>query len=74
MGGPTDIEWPTYVSSGNCIEVTTGFAGELQAFEPALQEGIVPVSDIESSYRSMVLYEAIRDSDGRVVRFEAPAV
>jgi myo-inositol 2-dehydrogenase/D-chiro-inositol 1-dehydrogenase len=75
-GGPTDMEWPAYVASGNWTEVTTGFAGELQAFERVLREGIVSISDIESSYRSMALYEAIRDSDGQPtrIRFEALAV
>jgi len=72
--GPTDIEWPAYVASGNWTEVTTGFACEIQAFERVLREGTAPISDIESSYRSMVLYEAIRDSDGRVVKLHAPAV
>ena len=66
--GPTDIEWPSYVASGNWTEVTTGFAGEVQTFERVLREGIVPVSNIESSYRSMVLYEAIRDSNGKSIR------
>jgi predicted dehydrogenase len=65
--GPSEIGWPSYIGSGNWTEVTTGFAGEVQAFERVLREGVAPVSDIESSYRSMVFYEAIRDSQGRPV-------
>jgi len=70
--GPTQIGWPSYVGSGNWTEVTTGFAGELQDFERVLRDGAVPCAHIESSYRSMVLYEAIRDSQGqpRQVTFE----
>lgn len=73
-GGPTEVSWPTYVTSGNWTEVTTGFAGEVKAFERLLREGITPSSNIESSYRSMVLYEAIRGSRGRPIRVEFKAV
>ena len=66
--GPTEVLHPSYVASGNWTEVTTGFAGEARAFEAALRDGTVPVSSIESSYRSMVLFEAIRESGGRVVQ------
>ncbi len=65
--GPTEFSYPSYVASGNWTEVTTGLAGEVQAFEAALRHGTIPVSNIESSYRSMALYEAIRDCGGRVV-------
>ncbi|NIA16339.1 MAG: Gfo/Idh/MocA family oxidoreductase [Nitrospiraceae bacterium] len=51
---------PRYVSSGNWVEVTTGFAGELQAFEKLLLDGTRPSSTIDASYRSMVVYEAIK--------------
>ena len=63
--GPSEMESPSYVASGNWIEATTGFAGEIQAFEEVLRTHTRPASDISSSYRSMVLYEAIRDSNGR---------
>ncbi len=66
--GPTEVSRPSYVASGNWTEVTTGFAGEAQAFEAALRDGTAPVSNIESSYRSMVLFEAIRESRGQVVQ------
>jgi predicted dehydrogenase len=72
--GPTQVEGPRYIASGNWTEVTTGFAGEVQAFEGLLRRGVVPVSDIASSYRSMVLYEAIRDSGGRLVPVRCKAV
>jgi hypothetical protein len=59
---------PAFAASGNWTEVTTGLAGELQAFEGLLRDGAEPVSTIASSYRTMVLYEAIRDSRGAIVR------
>jgi predicted dehydrogenase len=66
--GPTEVISPSYAASGNWTEVTTGFAGEAQAFEALLRDGTKPPSSIESSYRSMVLYEAIRDGNGRLQR------
>jgi predicted dehydrogenase len=72
--GPTEISGPRFIASGNWTEVTTGFAGEMQAFEKLLREGARPDSDIESSYRSMALYEAIRDSQGRPTRPEYETV
>jgi predicted dehydrogenase len=66
--GPTEVLRPSYVGSENWTEVTTGFAGEAQAFEAALREGRAPVTNIESSYRSMALLEAIRASQGQVVK------
>jgi predicted dehydrogenase len=68
--GPTEVLRPSYVGSGNWTEVTTGFAGEAQAFEAAMRDGTVPVSNIESSYRSMALFEAIRASRGQVVKVQ----
>ena len=59
-------ELPSFSASGSWTEVTTGFAGEMQAFERLLTDGTIPPSEILSSYRSMALYEAIRGSRGRV--------
>ena len=65
--GETIHDMPSYAASGNWTEVTTGFAGEMQAFERLLTDGSTPPSDIASSYRSMVLYEAIARSQGSAV-------
>jgi predicted dehydrogenase len=58
---------PRFATSGNWTEVTTGFAGELRAFADLILEGRKPPSEISASYKSMVLYEAIRDLHGKVV-------
>ena len=61
---------PKFATSGNWTGVTTGFAGELQAFADVILDGRKPPSEIFASYRSMVLYEAIRDCHGRTVTLE----
>lgn len=65
--GETIHELPSFATSGNWTEVTTGFAGEMRAFEERLVTGSPSPSDILSSYRSMVVYEAIRDNCGQPV-------
>ncbi|MFQ5809526.1 MAG: Gfo/Idh/MocA family oxidoreductase, partial [Armatimonadota bacterium] len=52
----------TFFTAGADSLVETGFAGEMGEFVGAIEEDRQPESSIESSYRSMVLYEAIRDS------------
>jgi predicted dehydrogenase len=65
-------EWrepPTYVSAGDS-GYETGHLSEIEDFLAAIREGRTTRSNIYESYRSMVLYEAIRDSaaaDGGVV-------
>ena len=54
-------EPPFYISGGEG-EAETGHLGEIIAFLEAIREGSRPPSEIESSYRTMLLYEAIRDS------------
>ena len=51
-------EPPTFVSAGEG-DASTGHVRELEAFLNALTGGSEPPSSIASSYRSMVLYEAI---------------
>lgn len=60
----TACEWrepPTFVSSGDS-GYETGHLAEIQEFLAAVQGGTTPRSVIAESYKSMVLYEAIRDS------------
>jgi len=52
----------TFFTAGADSLVETGFAGEMGEFIAAIEERRQPESSIESSYRSMALYEAIRDS------------
>lgn len=61
---------PQFVTSGKWTEVTTGFAGELRAFADLILHGKEPPSEIYASYKSMVLYEAIRDLHGEVVKLQ----
>ena len=53
---------PAFFTAGADSLAETGFAGEMGEFIAAIEEGRAPESSIESSYRSMVLYEAIRDA------------
>ena len=58
------VEWrepPTFVSGGDS-GYETGHLPELEAFIKAIQKRETPRSQIYESYKSMVLYEAIRDS------------
>jgi len=61
---------PSFSTAGGDSLVETGFQGELAAFVAACRGGPEPPSAIASSYRTMVLYEAIKESaeaGGRVV-------
>jgi myo-inositol 2-dehydrogenase/D-chiro-inositol 1-dehydrogenase len=65
------VEWrepPTFTSSGDSGN-DTGHLAEIVDFLAALREGRTTRSNIYESYKSMVLYEAIRDSaaTGRTV-------
>jgi predicted dehydrogenase len=65
---------PSFSTAGGDSLVETGFQGELAAFVAACRGGPEPPSAIASSYRTMLLYEAIAESaagDGRVVRLPA---
>jgi hypothetical protein len=55
--------------------VETGFQPELMEFVSCVREGRTPESSIDSSYRTMCLYEAILRSarDKRVVAVEGAA-
>ncbi|MCC7355093.1 MAG: hypothetical protein IT330_15215 [Anaerolineae bacterium] len=71
-------EWrepPTFVSRGDSGD-ETGHKAEIADFVAALQEGRATRSHIYESYKSMVLYEAIKESaeTGRVVtvHYEVP--
>ena len=63
----TEQHCPNFTTSGISSSGLTGLSGELIHFAECVREGKKPVSDAESSYRSMLLCEAIRDSKGRVV-------
>jgi predicted dehydrogenase len=76
--GEKPCEWrepPTFTSAGDSGH-DTGHLAELEDFVAAIGEGRTTRSNIFESYKSMVLYEAIRDSaaTGRVleVAYEAP--
>jgi predicted dehydrogenase len=76
--GEKPCEWrepPTFVSGGDSGN-DTGHLAELADFVQAVRESRGTRSDIFESYKSMVLYEAIRDSaaTGKLlpVRYETP--
>jgi predicted dehydrogenase len=61
---------PSFSTAGGDSLVETGFQGELAAFVAACRGGPEPPSSIASSYRTMLLYEAIKasaEAGGRVV-------
>lgn len=62
-------EPPTFISAGDS-GYETGHLGEIRDFVEALAEKRTTRSNIYESYKSMVLYEAIRDAarSGRAVR------
>ena len=71
-------EWrepPTFTSSGDSGN-DTGHLAELVDFVAALGEGRSTRSNIFESYKSMVLYEAIRESaeTGRIIDVHYEAV
>jgi predicted dehydrogenase len=53
---------PSFSTAGGDSLVETGFQGELAAFVAACRGGPEPPSSIASSYRTMLLYEAIKQS------------
>lgn len=57
-----DSHRPNFSTAGGDSLIETGFAGELHEFVSAVAEQRKPESSIASSYRTMVLYEAVRDS------------
>jgi predicted dehydrogenase len=62
--GERAVEWrepPTFVSEGDS-GLDTGHLAEIMDFIAAIREGRKTRSDIYSSYKSMVLYDAIRKS------------
>ena len=72
------VEWrepPTFTSSGDSGN-DTGHLAEIVAFLRAIQEGGTTRSNIYEGYKSVVLYEAIRDSaeTGKVVDVEYRSV
>ncbi|MDQ3701904.1 MAG: Gfo/Idh/MocA family oxidoreductase [Chloroflexota bacterium] len=68
---------PSFSTAGGDSLVETGFARELMAFVAACRGGVAPASTIASGYRTMLLYEAIRESaaaGGRTVGVPSGAV
>jgi predicted dehydrogenase len=68
------MEWrepPTFVSSGDS-GYETGHLAEIEDFFDAVREGRTTRSNIYESYKSVVLYEAIRDSaeTGRLIQVQ----
>jgi len=62
--GEKPVEWrepPAFVSAGDSGN-ETGHLTELVDFVAAIKEGRTTRSNVRESYKSMVLYEAIRDS------------
>jgi predicted dehydrogenase len=62
--GEKPCEWrepPTFISSGDS-GYETGHLAEIEEFVAAIREGRSTRSNIFESYKSMVLYEAIRES------------
>jgi predicted dehydrogenase len=70
--GATIMDWhnPSFSTAGGDSLIETGFERELEEFVAAIQEQRQPESSIASSYRTMVLYEAIQQSarEGRNIR------
>jgi predicted dehydrogenase len=65
--GEKPCEWrepPTFISAGDSGN-ETGHLAEIVDFAAAIREGRTTRSHIYESYKSMVLYEAIRDSAAR---------
>lgn len=58
------LDWhePSFSTAGGDSLIETGFERELEEFVAAIQEKRTPESSIASSYRTMVLYEAIQQS------------
>jgi predicted dehydrogenase len=64
--GDTIMDWhdPSFSTAGGDSLIETGFERELEEFVTAIQQQRQPESSIASSYRTMLLYEAIRQSAG----------
>ena len=65
---------PSFSTSGGDSLLETGFQPELAGFVDACRTGAVPPSSIQSGYRTMLLYEAIKrsaESGGEPVRLES---
>src|SRR5690606_6147158 len=62
--GATIMDWhnPSFSTAGGDSLIETGFERELEEFVEAIQQQRQPESSIASSYRTMLLYEAIRQS------------
>jgi hypothetical protein len=65
------VEWrepQTFISAGDSGR-DTGHLAEIEVFFAAIKDGNAPPSDIYASYKSMVLYEAIKSAaeSGKVV-------
>ena len=58
---------PNFTTSGISCPKLTGLAGELIHFAECVRYGKKPISDAESSYKTIRLCEAIRDSNGKVI-------
>jgi predicted dehydrogenase len=60
--GSTIADWhdPSFSTAGGDSLIETGFERELEEFVAAIQAQRTPESSIASSYRTMLLYEAIR--------------
>jgi myo-inositol 2-dehydrogenase/D-chiro-inositol 1-dehydrogenase len=59
--GSTVVDWhnPTFSTARGDSLLETGFQPELMEFVTCVRDGRVPESSIDSSYRTMCLYEAI---------------
>lgn len=62
--GNTILDWhdPSFSTAGGDSLIETGFERELEEFVAAIQQRREPESSIASSYRTMLLYEAIHRS------------
>ncbi len=62
--GSTIMDWhdPSFSTAGGDSLIETGFERELEEFVAAVQGQRQPHSSIASSYRTMLLYEAIRQA------------
>jgi predicted dehydrogenase len=72
--GNTIMDWhdPSFSTAGGDSLIETGFERELEEFVMAIQQQREPESSIVSSYRTMLLYEAIQRSaaEGRSVTMD----
>jgi len=64
---------PSFSTSVGDSLIETGFAGEIVEFATAIQQNREPESSIASSYRTMLLYEAILEAAVKQDRIQVPA-